>query len=184
MLLTSCGQRVENDTSLNTSIVSSTTKQYVEEENEEPNTKELRKEYVSNYNEIENIDTLFKDSEGKQIHVQSKYFCLFDNAIVVPRQYVWEDTTKTFTTHNYYQHIQIVIDKDTIFNKTITKADFANKLSPELKKYAVLMYPNFNYDKEKKVFEFGYSLTIPITDVGAGWTLIIDEKGSISKTDR
>ena len=97
---------------------------------------------------------------------------------------MWEDTTKTFTTHNYSQDIKIVIDKDTIFNKTITKADFEEKLYPELKKYAVLMFPNFSYDKEKNLFQFGYSLSIPITDVGAGWRLLIDKKGNLSKTDR
>jgi hypothetical protein len=184
VFLTSCGQRVEKSTSLNSSVDSSTTKQDEEEASEELDTEELRKEYVSNYNEIEKIDTSFTDSEGKQIHVQTKYYCLFDNAIIVPKQYVWEDTTKTFTTHNYSQDIKIVIDKDTIFNKTITKADFADKLYPELKKYAVLMFPNFSYDKEKDLFDFGYSLTIPITDVGAGWRLLIDKKGNIAKKDR
>lgn len=184
VLLTSCGQRVENNTSLNTSIDSSTTTQNMEEENIEPDTKELRKEYVTNYNKIEIIDTSFTDSEGQQIHVQTKYYCLFDNAIIVPKQYVWEDTTKSFTTHNYSQDVKIVIDKDTIFNKTITKADFADKLYPELKKYAVLMFPNFSYDKDKNIFDFGYNITIPITDVGAGWRLLIDKNGNISKTDR
>jgi hypothetical protein len=184
VLLTSCGQRVENNTSLNTSIDSSTTTQDIEEENEEPDTKELRKEYVTNYNKIEIIDTSFTDSEGQQIHVQTKYYCLFDNAIIVPKQYVWEDTTKAFITHNYSQDIKIVIGKDTIFNKTITRADFADKLYPELKKYAVLMFPNFSYDKDKNIFDFGYSITIPITDVGAGWRLLIDKNGNISKTDR
>lgn len=184
VFLTSCGQRVEKSTSLNSSVDSSTTKQDEEEASEELDTEELRKEYVSNYNEIEKMDTSFTDSEGKQIHVQTKYYCLFDNAIIVPKQYVWEDTTKTFTTHNYSQDIKIVIDKDTIFNKTITKADFGDKLYPELKKYAVLMFPNFSYDKEKDLFDFGYSLTIPITDVGAGWRLLIDKKGNIAKTDR
>ena len=184
VFLASCGQRVEKNTSLNSSIDSLTNKQVGEEENEELDTKELRKEYVSNYNEIEEMDTSFTDSEGKQIHIQTKYYCLFDNAIIVPKQYVEEDTTKTFTTHNYSQDIKIVIDKDTIFNKTITKADFADNLNPELRYYAVLMFPNFSYDKEKNLFDFGYSLTIPITDVGAGWRLIIDEKGNISKTNR
>ncbi|MXV53364.1 hypothetical protein GS399_20595 [Pedobacter sp. HMF7647] len=181
---TSCGQTVDQNVSSNTLADSSTIKQDAEEENEEPDTRELRKEYISNYSKIEKLDTSFTDKEGKQIHVQTKYYCLFDNAIFVPKQYVWEDTTKTFTTHNYSQDIIIVIDKDTIFNKTITKADFADNLYPELKNYAVLMFPNFSYDKEKNVFDFGYSLTIPITDVGDGWRLIIDKTGNISKTDR
>ena len=184
VFLTSCGQTSEKNESLNTSIDSLRTLQYVEEDNEEPDTKELRKEYISNYNKIEKIDTSFTDSEGKQIRVQTKYYCLFDSAIIVPKQYVWEDTTKNFTTHNFSQDIKIIIDNDTIFNKTITKADFADKLYPDLKKYAVLMFPNFSYVKEKEIFDFGYSLSIPITDVGKGLGLRINKYGNISKTER
>ena len=184
VFLASCGQRAEKTTTINTSIDGSTTIQDPVEENEEPDTKQWRKEYISNYSFIEKMDTSFTDLEGKLIHVQTKYYCLFDNEIIIPKQYVWEDTTKTFTTHNYSQDIKIVIDKDTIFNKTITKADFEEKLYPELKKYAVLMFPNFSCDKEKNLFQFGYSLSIPITDVGAGWRLLIDKKGNLSKTDR
>lgn len=183
VFLTSCGQTVDQNTSLNTPNESSEISEDSEEQNQEPETKQLRKEYISNYKNIETIDTSFTNSEGNQIHVQTKYYCLFDNAIVVPKRYVWEDTTITFTTHNYSQEIKIVIDNDTIFNKTITKADFSDNLSPELKKYAVLMFPNFSYNKEKKVFEFGYSLSIPITDVGAGWRLLIDKKGNVTESD-
>lgn len=184
LFLTSCRHRVQKETSLNTSIDSSTIKQDEEEKSEEPDTKELRKEYIANYSKIETIDTSFTSTEGNEIHINTKYYCLFDNAIIVPKQYVWEDTTKTFKTHNYSQDIKIVIDSDTIFNKTITKAYFEDNLYPELKNYAVLMFPNFSFDKEKNVFVFGYSLTIPITDIGAGRKLIIDKKGNVSTTDR
>lgn len=179
----SCGQIAEQKTSLNIPTDSLEISEDSEEQYQEPDTKQLRKEYISNYNNIETIDTSFKDSDGNKIHIQTKYYCLFDNAIVVPKQYVWEDTTKTFTTHNYAQEIKIVIENDTIFNKTITKAYFSDKLFPQLKKYAVLMFPNFSYDKEKMVFDFGYSLSIPITDVGASWRLLIDKKGNVTKSD-
>ena len=158
VFLDSCGQRVEQNKLSNISANSTEISNNSEEEYLEPDTKELRKKYISNYSKIEIIDTTFTDDEGERIHVQTKYYCLYDNAIVVPKQYVWEDTTKSFTTHNYSHDILILIDKDTIFNKTITKADFADKLFPELTKYAVLMLPNFKYDKQKKVFAFGYSL--------------------------
>jgi len=183
VFLTSCGQTVDQNTSLNIPADSSEINEVSEQQNQEPDTEQLRKEYISNYKNIETIDTSFANSEGNQIHVQTKYYCLFDNAIVVPKQYVWEETTQTFTTHNYVHEVKIVIDNDTIFNKTIAKADFSDKLAPELKKYAVLMFPNFSYDKEKRIFDFGYSLSIPVTDVGAGWRLFIDKKGNLTKTD-
>ena len=95
-----------------------------------------------------------------------------------------EDTTKCFVTHNYCQDIKIAIDEDTIFNQTIKKVDFDKFLFPELKKYAVLMYPTFEYQKKENKMRFGYSISIPITDVGVGLSLIIDNKGNIIKTDK
>jgi hypothetical protein len=196
LFLISCGHRVEKNSSLNSVADSSTDIQRkaeeenyepdieAKEENYDPNFKKLRKEYVANYHKIRNIDTSFTDIDGKQIHIQTKYYCLFDNAVIIPKQYVLEDTTQAFITHNYSQHIKIVVDRDTIFNRTITKTDFADKLSPELKQFAVLMFPTFRYDKEKNIFDFGYSLTIPITDLGSGWRLQIDKKGNMVRTDR
>jgi hypothetical protein len=181
--ITSCEQRAVKNPLNNTSIDSFTNRQVEEKEYEEPDTKELRREYISNYAKIETMDTSFIDSVGKEIQVQTKYYCLFDSAIFIPKEYVWEDTTKPFITHNYSHDIKIVINKKIIFNKTITKPDFDDNLYPELKKYAVLMLPNFSYDRKRTQFNFAYSLSIPITDVGVGRQLIIDEKGHISKTD-
>jgi hypothetical protein len=183
LIMTSCEQRAVKNPSNNTSFDSLTNRQVEEKEYEEPDTKELRKEYISNYAKIEIMDTSYIDSVGKEIQVQTKYYCLFDSAIFIPKEYVWEDTTKPFITHNYSHDIKIVINKKIIFNKTITKADFDDNLYPELKKYAVLKLPNFSYDQKRTQFNFGYSLSIPITDVGVGRRLIIDEKGQISKTD-
>ena len=183
LFITSCEQRAVKNPSNNISIDSLKNKQVEEEEYEEPDTKELRKEYISNYAKIEIMDTSFIDLVGKEIQVQTKYYCLFDSIIFITKEYVWDDTTKPFITHNYSHDIKIVINKKIIFNKTITKADFDENLYPELKKYAVLMLPNFSYDQKTTQFNFGYSLSIPITDVGVGRRLIIDEKGQISKTD-
>jgi hypothetical protein len=183
LFITSCGQGVENNTAINTSIDSSKNNSNEEEVHEEPDTKKWRKEYVSNYAKVEIMDTSFTDPVGKKIQVQTKYYCLFDSAIFIPKEYVWEDTTRPFVTHNYSHDIKIVIDTKVILSKTITKADFVDNLYPELKNYAILWNPSFEFDKEKYLFVFGYSLTIPITDVGVGKQLIIDEKGNITKED-
>lgn len=183
LFIISCGQGVDKNTAINTSIDSSKNNSSEEEVHEEPDTKKWRKEYVSNYAKVEIMDTSFTDSVGKKIQVQTKYYCLFDSAIFIPKEYVWEDTTRPFITHNYSHDIKIVIDNKVIFNKTIAKADFVDNLYPDLKNYAILWHPSFKFDKEKYLFVFGYSLTIPITDVGVGKHLIIDEKGNISKED-
>ena len=181
LLFVACRQN--NEKKKTSDLITRDSIEIQQDEEIEPDTKELRKEYISEYNNVESLDTTIIENDGKIIHIHTKYYCLFDNAITVPGHYVWEDTTKTFKTHNFAQDIKISIDKDTIFKKTITKKYFESKLTPELKSYAVLMFPNFSFNKEKGIFDFGYSLTIPITDVGSGMRLIIDRKGKMTITD-
>ena len=151
----------------------------------DPDPKDMRKQYVRDYAKSYKLDTTFRDVFGKPVHVLTNYYCLFDSAVTIPGRYVWEDTTKTFTTHNYAHDITIVRDHDTIFKRTITKADFADLVNPEWRSYSVLFDPpNFEYDTAKAVYRFGYSLTIPITDLGEGWSLLIDNNGRMTKTDK
>ena len=151
-------------------------------DNAEPDLKQQREEYINDYAKTEIIDTTFKDKNGNEIKVVSKYYCLFDSKIVVPKIFVWEDTTKTFTTHNFANDIKIIINKSTVFNKTITKRLFENDIEDESqKKYAVLFSPNFHFDNEREVFIFNYSLSIPLTDLGTGRCIEIDKAGVLTK---
>jgi hypothetical protein len=137
-------------------------------------TKSLREEYISNYKKIELIDTSFIDKNGDNIHFISKYYCTFDKSLKIPKDYVWEDTSKNFITHNYANDLLVVINNDTVFNKTIHKNEFKNHLENHLKKYAVIMSPKFEYDNK---IILRYSLSIPITDLGTSATLTIKKNG-------
>lgn len=180
-ILTSCQQRSGNNAQMTSTTSDSIHKEELEDES---NIGKLRQEYISNYDKVNLMDTSIKDSEGRKIHVYTKYYCSFDNAIIIPQKYVWETSNKSFKTHNFLQDITIVIEQDTLFNKTFTKSDFSDFLYPELKKYAVLMFLNFTYDKQNNLFNFDYSISIPITDVGIGCRLTIDKKGQILKSLR
>lgn len=149
----------------------------------ECDTKELRDVYILSYNRIDILDTTFKDFDGKIIKVVTRYYCLFDSSLFVPKQYFWEDSTKNFLTHNFAHDIKIIIDKDTIFNKTIYKSYFKDMLNSELQSYAVILYPEFHYDKKEYLFNISYSISIPITDIGVGFNLLIDKKGKATIID-
>lgn len=139
----------------------------------------LRKDYVSGYNRAVTFDTVIICNQKERFHLKSSYYCLFDDGINLPGKYVWEDTTKSFTTHNFCHKVQIVLNEDTIFNKTISRNDFLYHLYPALQNYAVLMEPSFSFNQIDQVFEFSYSLSIPVTDVGLAIKLSTDKSGNI-----
>jgi len=74
----------------------------------------------------------------------------------------------------------IISNGDTILKKTITKKDFLDKLPQYLKNYAVIFEPKFEgYDNDKDVFDFSFSVSIPLTDVGQLMNLSINRNGHI-----
>jgi hypothetical protein len=173
-VLTSCGQTTSNKQNANkdTSVVS--------DEEVTPDIKKLRKEYILSYEKPIEFESFNKGKDSEKIKVWGKYYCLFDNALVVPGKYNFDDTTKDFTTHNFAEDIAVISNGDTIFRKTITKKEFADKLSIYLKDYAVMYEPKFEgYDSSNDVFNFSFSVSIPLTDVGQLMLLSLRRDGHI-----
>jgi hypothetical protein len=145
-----------------------------------PDIKKLRKEYILSYKKPIEFESLNKGKGSEKIKIWGKYYCLFDNALVVPGKYNFDDTTKSFTTHNFAEDIVIISNSDTILKKTIRKKDFANKLPLYLKEYAVMFEPKFEgYDSNNDVFDFSFSVSIPLTDVGQLMMLSLKRDGHI-----
>ena len=142
-----------------------------------PDLTTIRREYIASYKDEIRLDTLISLNAGNKARVQSRYFCLFDSAIHVPGRYNLDDTTQVFITHNFVHRIRITIGKEVIFDRTIRKSDFADSLFPELLEYAVLCHPNFDFDESRQLFQFQYSVSIPVTDVGVGISTTIDQSG-------
>ncbi len=154
------------------------------DEDDSENPKYDQQVYTDSYKNILSVDTTFKDSLQHIIHLKSKFYCLFDNGIIIPAKLNYADTTKTFVTHNFAQDILIIYDKDTIYNDQITKETFLPKLYEGWRSYATILYPYWSYDNTSSKFKFSYSVIIPLTDLGAGMQIEIDNTGQTAISDR
>ncbi|MGZ3999430.1 MAG: DUF4738 domain-containing protein [Mucilaginibacter sp.] len=144
----------------------------------------VKSELLSQYDKVEHIDTtLFVGNDS--LHVHEKYYCLKDNAVVVPKKYLWGgDKTKDFVTHSFVSAIVIVKNKDTILNKVFRKSDFDPVINTEERKYAIIFSASFlGYRKRYDSIIFGYSISIPLTDVGVPAYIAINKKGEFKMLD-
>jgi len=178
-ILASCGQETTSKNQ-NLNKDSST----VTDEKVTPDIKKLRQEYILSYNKPKEFESLSKGKGDEKIKVWGKYYCLFDSDILVPGKYNLDDTTKSFRTHNFAEDIVIIINGDTIIKRTITKKDFVAKLPQYLKDYAVIFEPKFEgYDNDADVFDFDFSVSIPLTDVGQLMKLSMKRNGQITVSE-
>ncbi len=150
------------------------------EEEVTPNITKLRQEYIEAYNKPKFFDSSFKGVGGEQLKVLCRYFCLFDSAIIIPKRYTYEDTTKSFITHSFAYEITILSNSDTILKRTVTKQDFAHLLPDYLRDYSVIFEPRFERNNSKRdAFDFSVSISIPITDVGRLYRFSIKRNGEL-----
>jgi hypothetical protein len=149
-----------------------------------PTFDEVKAELLSRYDKVEHIDTTIM-VDGDSLHIHEKYYCLKDNAVLVPKKYLWGgDTTRDFVTHSWVTHITIIKNKDTIINKIFKKSDFNPVVNPEERKYAIIFDAGFEgYQKKNSSIMFGYSITIPLTDVGVPAYIAINKNGKYKMLD-
>jgi len=172
--LFSCGQ---NTAHVKSTVPADTTQQA---EGGDIDLKKMREEYVLSYNKPVVFESQHKGKRGEKIKVIGRYYCLFDSNITVPGKYNLDDTTKSFTTHNFAEDVTIVIDGDTSIRKTITKQLFTRTLPQYLKEYAVLHEPEFEgYDSKRGTFDFNFSISVPLSDVGEARKLIVRKDGTM-----
>ena len=179
-IFTSCN----NNSQSNDRKQSPDTTETIVEEEIGPDTKKLREDLILSYAKPIEFESDFKGKNGKKGKVYGKYYCLFDSAIILPGKYVWEDTSKPFTTHNFAENIAIIINNDTVVKKTITKEIFFSILDTTLTKYAVILEPEFEgYEDKEDEFDFRFSISIPVTDVGIGRKLSLKRNGKVRISD-
>ncbi|CAN5508521.1 hypothetical protein BH11BAC5_BH11BAC5_00040 [soil metagenome] len=176
LILTSCGQTsINKKQDLNKDAAS------VTDEEVTPDIKKLRQDYILSYNKPIEFESLNKSKNGEHVKVWGKYYCLFDKGINVPGKYNFDDTTKSFPTHNFAEDIAIISNGDTVLKKTITKNNFIGSLPQYLKDYAVIFEPKFEgYDSDNDTFDFSFSISIPLTDVGQLMSLSLKRNGLVS----
>jgi hypothetical protein len=152
-----------------------------DDEQDTPTFAEEMANTLKGYNKVKRIDTLIIDNND-HLQVHMEHYCLHDSTLIVPKSYMstWgKENAKDFVTHTFATKILILNNKDTIFNKVIKRNDFNGVINDNLKKYAILLDPGFyKFDKTKGWLVFGYSISIPMTDVGVPAYLTIDKKGN------
>lgn len=135
--------------------------------------------YTKNYPNTIIIDTVITDSDGQSIHFSLSHQCKFDSAISIPKEY----NGLPFVTHSFSSNIQISHNNIQTVNLNLDKSAFDKLLPKELVDYGVLLLPYFwKYDLDKREFYIGYSITIPVTDIGTSVILVVDESGAITVT--
>jgi hypothetical protein len=142
--------------------------------------KTMRNQYILSYTNIIKTDTMvyrLKDT----LNVAFQYYCLFDSTVHINDEYIWEDNTEEFITHNFEAILRIYGNKKDDILVKLSKSTFVNILNEELLLHGVLMYPTYRgYDKINDRLGFGFSVSIPITDIGISCYCSVDpETGEI-----
>ena len=167
---------------LNTEKTKTLEKSKVIQYESNPDFEKMRAKYVSLYDSVIHLYFTKQINENDTIYSSLKYYCLKDSAIEVPSKFVYENDSN-FITHNFETEILLVKNSDTIYHKKIDKIFFNKLLSDELKKYANIMDPteySMKFDLKNNNMVYNFSITIPITDIGAGVKLFVNLDGQDS----
>ena len=133
-------------------------------------------EYESGYKSTVELDTLI-DIDGKKYRIKLKHYCLFDNALKIPKTYNGSE----FQTHNYAIDLNISVDGKSLIEKKIVKEDFKDAVNKELQNFGVILYPNFEgFKADEKAFVFEFSLSVPVTDIGVPVSFLVNTEGVFS----
>jgi hypothetical protein len=133
-------------------------------------------DYVARYKTVCSIDSSFTiGTDTFVVHLQ--HYCLMDRAVDVPKKYVYMYKLDSFVTHSFITSLSIKKNDKIIVQRKISKQDFEKVLYSELKDYGVLFCPSVTV--LNGTISLGYSISIPLTDVGVGATAEIDRNGIV-----
>ncbi len=138
---------------------------------------DMYNEYVARYTKPCIIDSGFIFGIDT-FQLRLKHYCLMDSAIKVPKQYVYMYKLDSFVTHNFVTTVRLDKNSKTILQRTVYKKDFEKLLYQQLKEYGTLRCPSMKLVNDS--IELDYSISIPLTDVGIGITMVINRDGAIA----
>jgi hypothetical protein len=138
----------------------------------------------TSYNKIEKIDKQVIDGKDT-LQLHETYYCLHDSSLVIPKHYLWGgDKTKNFTANTFATKVIVINNRDTVLNKVFKRIDFDSALWDRLRRYAIIFSADYvGYNKAKHEFALGYSITIPLTDVGVSAAITVNKKGNYKILD-
>ena len=123
-----------------------------------------------------NVDTVFL-FKGDSFRLVLTHYCLHDNSVHVPQKYTKIYGLDSFVTHAFKSDLLLKKNNKVIVSKSIQKGDFKKYLDSNLSNYGVVLYPEIRIMNDE--IEIGYSVSIPLTDVGKAVKVSIDENGKI-----
>lgn len=137
-----------------------------------------KEKLINSYERISKIDTILNVDGKNKMYLHIKYYCLFDNKLIIPQRYIStnNDSSTTFLTHNFMSTIVLCYNQDTIVNQNIDKNTFKKYLSSLLQQYGSLRMP-YLYKITKDGITLNYSVSIPLTDIGVLMNVNIDKFG-------
>jgi hypothetical protein len=140
----------------------------------------------ASYNKIKKVDKRVVDGKDT-LQLHETYYCLHDSSLKVPGRYMgpWgRDITKDFIANTFATKIVVIKNSDTVLNKVFKKKEFNQVVWNRLKQYAIISNPDYiGYNLTKGEFALGYSITIPLTDVGVQASITVDKKGNYKVLD-
>lgn len=138
--------------------------------------KDILNEFKETYNETVVVDTIM-ERNGDNVEIYFKHYCILDSAVVIPSKYVSIYGINKFITHNFVSELRVSANNKKLLDTTITTKTFKDYLDSNLQKYGVLLYPNLKYSSAGITID--YSVSIPLTDIGANFSLKIDLFGNL-----
>lgn len=148
----------------------------LEDDDSSFSTSQILKDELSSYKDTLKIDTTFVMNSKDTMTVELRHYCTYDKKIDLPVQYLTIYNLTKFQTHDFITSLKFKMNSKTIFNSYIRKADFEKLLDGPLKEYGVLLYPDI--ESSSKGLSLRYSISVPLSDVGNGFTILIDTSGN------
>ncbi len=133
-------------------------------------------EYVKGYHNKKDFDSTYI-SNGDIVQVDFRHYCVFDNAITVPKKYVSIYGLEKFVTHNFESTLKITNGDKVVIDTIIKKSQFNDYLDEPLRTYGVLLYPEVRV--KDAILNIDYSVSVPLTDVGVRMEVRIDSQGGV-----
>lgn len=137
-------------------------------------------EEIASYTKKCMIDSAFRlGMDHYRLYLKDS--CLMDSAIVLPKEYVNTYKLDSFVTHTFISKVRLERNGKTILDRVITKEDFTPLLDASLRQYATVRCPNITLKRDSVLI--GYSISIPLTDVGQLKYAVIDGSGNLTFRD-
>jgi hypothetical protein len=138
----------------------------------------LMKKLLASYKDTFKVDTTEILANGDTATLRIRHYCVYDNQISVPKEYLDVYGLTAFQTHNFVSDVEFKLNSKTIFKRTITKAIFSKSMNCRLLKSGTLSLPYASIDSGGFTIEYG--IGVPLTDYyGRGVIISVDSVGRI-----